>query len=142
MDQIKFIIQQRNCWNKDNTITSNLINVESNVKRWKFQTLDQILNTKKKLMARINGVHRCIQNRQNSGGLRRLENKLQIELSETLKKEELMWYQRSRAKRLKDGDRNTRYYHLKTVNRRKNNAFFLKGQNFIETGTRSTKGYK
>jgi DNA-binding NtrC family response regulator len=61
--------------------------------------------------------------------LRRLENKLQIELSETLKKEELMWYQRSRAKWLTDGDRNTRYYHLKTVNRRrKNNVIMLKNE--------------
>ncbi|MCH82315.1 hypothetical protein A2U01_0003117, partial [Trifolium medium] len=38
-----------------------------------------------------------------------------------------MWFQRSRAKWLKDGDRNTRYYNLKTINRRRrNNIVMLK----------------
>jgi hypothetical protein len=56
-----------------------------------------------------------------------LERKLQNELREILKKEEMMWFQRSRAKWLIDGDQNTRYYHLKTINRRrKNNILMLK----------------
>ncbi|MCI12397.1 protein binding protein, partial [Trifolium medium] len=53
-------------------------------------------------------------NGNRSSGLRRLETKLQCELHDIMKKEELMWFQRSRAKWLSDGDRNTRYYHVKT----------------------------
>lgn len=34
---------------------------------------------------------------------------------------EQMWHQRSRAKWLCDGDRNTRFYHVKTLSRRRNN---------------------
>jgi hypothetical protein len=55
---------------------------------------------------------------------------LQTELSVLLKQEELMWHQRSRARWLLDGDRNTKYYHLKTVQRRrKNNVTMLKDAN-------------
>lgn len=44
-----------------------------------------------------------------------------------LHQEELEWFQRSRARWLHDGDRNTRYYHLKTINRRrKNNIIMLR----------------
>jgi hypothetical protein len=59
-----------------------------------------------------------------------LENKLQQELDTILKKEELMWFQRSRVHWLKDGDRNTKYYQMKAVTRRrKNNVLMLKGEN-------------
>ena len=44
-----------------------------------------------------------------------------------MKREELMWFQRSRTKWLVDGDRNTRYHHLKVVNRiRKNKVVMLR----------------
>ncbi|XP_045809710.1 uncharacterized protein LOC123904059 [Trifolium pratense] len=109
------------CWKRESDGTHNLINVERNLKTWKFQTINQVLNKKKEIMSRINGIHRCIQNGRSSGRLCRLENKLQTELNDILKKEELMWFQRSRVKWLIDGDRNTRYYHLKTVSRRKKN---------------------
>jgi hypothetical protein len=84
---------------------------------------------KKELMARLAGIQANMHNGNNSGGLRQLETKLHEELSSILKKEELMWFQRSRSKWLIDGDRNTRYYHTKTVSRRrKNNILMLKNE--------------
>lgn len=42
-----------------------------------------------------------------------------------------MWFQRSRAKWMIDGNRNTRYYHLKVVNRRrKKHIVMLKDNEF------------
>jgi hypothetical protein len=76
-------------------------------------------------MARLAGVQNSMYNGNRYGGLRRLEDKLQKELYDILRKEELMWFQRSRAKWLSDGDRNTRYYHVKTVNRRRQNNVIM-----------------
>jgi hypothetical protein len=120
----------KHSWNHGRSITENLSTVEQEIKSWKFHTIDHVLYKKKEIMARINGVQRRMQDGRNNGGLKRLEQKLQSDLNEILRKEELMWYQRSRAKWLTDGDRNTRYYHLKTVNRRKkNNITMLKDSN-------------
>ncbi|GAU34270.1 hypothetical protein TSUD_321160 [Trifolium subterraneum] len=114
-------------WNNNVSITNNLVSIEKAIKEWKFHTIDQVLHQKKHLLARIGGVQHSLQRGLNRGGMRRLEKRLQDELSSIIRKEELMWYQRSRAKWLKDGDRNTKYYHLKTINRkRRNNVNMLK----------------
>ena len=58
-------------------------------------------------------------------GMRRLEVQLQEELSRILNKEEVMWFQHSRTMWLSDGDRNTMYYHMKTLARRKRNKILM-----------------
>jgi hypothetical protein len=123
----------RQSWNNEEAIVTNLANVERNIKVWRFQTIDQVIHQKKELMARIGGIQRHIQSGNNRVGLKRLEQRLQRELNDILRKEELMWYQRSRAKWLQDGDRNTRYYHLKTVSRRRrNNIIMLKNDSGLK----------
>jgi hypothetical protein len=77
------------------------------------------LHKNKELVARLGGIQRTINSSNNVEGLKRLERKLHDELNDILKKEELMWFQRSRAKWLSDGDMNTKYYHIKTVARRR-----------------------
>ncbi|XP_058756323.1 uncharacterized protein LOC131629558 [Vicia villosa] len=66
-----------------------------------------------------------MQMRDNYGGMRKLEKQLQKELSEILNKEEMMWFQRSRTMWLADGDRNTKYYHMKTLARRRKNKIVM-----------------
>ncbi|CAL5214866.1 unnamed protein product [Lathyrus oleraceus] len=69
--------------------------------------------------------------------MKSLELRFHEELNIILKKEELMWFQRSRAKWLTDRDMNTKYYHLKTITRRmKNVIVMLKDEqgNCIEDG--------
>jgi hypothetical protein len=117
----------RECWKNDKLIKENLNVVCNKVNEWRLLSFDHVKNIKRELMARLGGIQRAIHNGNGSGGLRRLEKKLHIELDDILKKEELMWFQRSRAKWLTDGDRNTKYYHLKTVQRRrKNNVTMLR----------------
>lgn len=59
------------------------------------------------------------------GDMKTLELRLHDELNNILKKEELMWFQRSMAKWLVDGNTNTKYYHLKTITRRKKNVIVM-----------------
>jgi hypothetical protein len=114
-------------WDSGGSIILNLSNVERVIKDWKYQNIDQILHQKREIMARIGGIQNNLQRGLNRSGLQRLEKRLQNDLNCILRKEELMWYQRSRAKWLVDGDRNTKYYHLKTINRRRrNNVIMLK----------------
>ncbi|XP_058771248.1 uncharacterized protein LOC131644704 [Vicia villosa] len=76
------------------------------------------------------GIQKCIQTGTSHRGLVALEFRLQSELDGILQKEEFMWHQRSRAKWLRDGDRNTRYYHIKAVTRRRlNNVLMLQTDN-------------
>jgi len=116
------------CWNINSDISQNLVNFQREVKEWKWNTLDVLLSRKKRIMMRIEGIHKRLVSGAYNHGLTSLEEKLQNELAKILKTEELMWFQRSRAKWLADGDRNTRYYHLKTVNRRRrrNNVVVLR----------------
>ena len=43
------------------------------------------------------------------------------ELNELVDKEEVLWRQRSKCLWLKEGDRNTKFFHTMASNRRKNN---------------------
>ncbi|MCH83160.1 hypothetical protein A2U01_0003975, partial [Trifolium medium] len=97
------------CWDKNIPIHDNLQALQHNIKEWKFLSFDKVIESKKELMARIGGIQKSMYNGGNLRWLRGLENRLQKELAEILKKEEMMWFQRSRAKWLMDGDRNTRW---------------------------------
>ncbi|XP_058733621.1 uncharacterized protein LOC131605261 [Vicia villosa] len=121
-------------WQEEQSILVNLGNVTRGIDKWKFDSFDKIKHMKKVLMRRLEGVQRKLQARDNYGGMRRLEKQIQQELSDILNKEEIMWFQRSRTKWLSDGDRNTSYYHMKTVNRRRRNKILMlkdEGGNWI-----------
>ncbi|XP_074267339.1 uncharacterized protein LOC141590668 [Silene latifolia] len=53
-----------------------------------------------------------------TSNLIKLEANLRKELDEILEREEILWYQKSRVEFLKDGDRNTSYFHVSTLVRR------------------------
>lgn len=70
-------------------------------------------------MIKLNGIQIFLQQNDNYAGLNKLEQKLQVELNTILNKEELIWFQRLRAKWLVD-DHNAKYNHFKSVKKRKN----------------------
>lgn len=94
------------------------------------ELLFKVKKNKLELLACMNGVQRCMHDRVGNVHLFWLESKLQKELSHINYQEELIRFQRSRVKWLMDGDRHTRYYHLKVVTRkRKNHIVMLQGDN-------------
>ncbi|XP_058778740.1 uncharacterized protein LOC131652797 [Vicia villosa] len=115
----------KDSWNTGDSIGNNLKRVVEGIDKWKFANFDKVKDQKRELIRRLEGVQRNLQMRDNVGGMRRLEYQLQRELSYILNQEELMWHQRSRTKWLVDGDRNTKFYHMQTVSRRKRNRILM-----------------
>jgi len=71
-------------------------------------------------MARIEGVQRKIAQCPHSH-LLKLEFELRAELDVVLNQLEILWWQKSWMESIRDGGRNTRYYHLSTIIRHRAN---------------------
>jgi hypothetical protein len=75
----------RTCWKNEVSVLDNLQQVQSTIKDWKFNTVDKVIEEKRRLMARIGGIQARIHHRRANYGLRKLEQRLQSELTEILK---------------------------------------------------------
>lgn len=104
----------RRSWNRDASMVDDMDRAKEFLQSWKGNSFGQVLKKKKECLAHLNGVQGCIQRNDKFLGMKTLEKKLHLELNFILKQGEIMW----RTKWLVDGDRNTKYYHLKTINRR------------------------
>jgi hypothetical protein len=120
-----YIGMLESCWSGAVPINAQLNHLTQVIKDWKYMTVEQVKNRKSELLARLGGIQRKLQGGRSNRFLVQLESELQNELAHILKAEELMWFQRSRARWLVDGDRNTRYYHLKTITRRRQNRILM-----------------
>ncbi|XP_074305989.1 uncharacterized protein LOC141641217 [Silene latifolia] len=84
---------------------------------WKKINIGKIrrsLETKRRQLARLNGETRSEVNVQR-------RRKLVAEIADLYRQEEQYWRQRSRALRLKDGDRNAKFFHSKAGERKRKN---------------------
>lgn len=83
-------------------------------KVWNKEIFGNIFRKKRLLQARINGLQQSI-NYNHSRGVQELEKRLIGDLDRVLDQEELLWFQKSWACWIWDGDRNTSFYHRSTV---------------------------
>ena len=84
---------------------------------------------------RLQGIQRSMDWRETESMVR-LETSLREEYEHILLQEELLWYQKSRERWVRFGDRNTRFFHTQTVIRRKRNK--IHGM-FVENGVWCTE---
>nr|KYP36272.1 hypothetical protein KK1_042629 [Cajanus cajan] len=96
---------------------------------WNKTMFRNIFYLKRRLLRRLQGITRELLRGPNNF-LEKLQVELWAELDLVLKREEILWFQKSRCKWLKLGDKNTRYFHGATiVRRRKNRILKLKNDN-------------
>lgn len=108
-------------WPTDDTpISSKVASFTKSIKQWNIDVFGNIFRRKKRLIARIAGIQKVLC-RQNVPFLVNLEKQLTQEYNEILSNEEIFWRQKSRNIWLKEGDKNTRFFHLSTIVRRQRN---------------------
>ncbi|XP_023901204.1 uncharacterized protein LOC112013045 [Quercus suber] len=88
--------------------------------RWNGSHFGNIFTRKKNIMARINGIQWALSIRP-SLFLVNLEDELLNELNRVLNQEEELWALKSSVNWMIQGDRNTNFYHVSTLVRRKRN---------------------
>ena len=91
---------------------------------WNKDHFGNIFHKKKRLMARLYGVQKALANNP-SPDLINLESHLQKDLEEVLDHERDLWLLKSRVNWMVQGDRNTSFYHVSTLARRKRNLIIL-----------------
>ena len=120
LNHTKFHDFVMNNWVKSEPIVPFLKSFAQKIQRWNKEEFYNIFRKKSELWARLEGVQKILaQGRQPY--LIKLEAKLRRQMEEVLNDEEMLWFQKSRADAICDGDRNTRYFHLSTIIRRKKN---------------------
>ena len=107
-------------WNKTTPIVPFLRDFASQLQQWNKEEFYNIFRKKSELWARLEGIQRILATGRQSH-LIKLEAKLRREMDDVLNDEEMLWFQKSRMEAICDGDRNTRYFHLSTIIKRRRN---------------------
>ena len=92
----------------------------ADMKNWNYNVFGDIFKRKRRLQARIQGVQWLLTEGR-VASLLKLETKLHKELDDVLLQEEILWFQKSREKWIKDGERNTCFFHTSTLVKRSAN---------------------
>ncbi|KAI9086687.1 hypothetical protein K1719_031281 [Acacia pycnantha] len=110
-------------WNDECGLLNCIANSTVEIQKWNDATFGAIGKRKHRLLNRIQGIQSKLEDPDNTfaDSLSNLEMSLKEELEEVCFQEELLWLQKSSSEWICLGDRNTHYYHLKALIRRRRN---------------------
>ncbi|XP_028804491.1 uncharacterized protein LOC114759480 [Neltuma alba] len=106
-------------WNNELVLADNIENFRKKAQNWNMEVFGMIGKQKRTLQRRLAGVQKALESNPLSSHLLDLEFSLVTEYENICLREELLWVQKSRSQWIQNGDRNTHYYHMKAVIRRR-----------------------
>ena len=118
-------------WNQAHSHQGAINTFSVEAKRWNNDHFRNVFQKKRRIMARLNGIQKLVAVRPTSQ-LLALEKQLQRELEGILDQERDIWALKSRVNWMILGDRNTSFYHLFTLVRRKRNMILAVKNNVGE----------
>jgi exonuclease III len=98
-----------------------LKNLKQTLKFWNKHTFGSIFDSQKQLMEQMEEIQCRIREQGLTEELRSQELKVNQQIAERKRQEEILWKQKSRIQWLKEGERNTKFFHRTTIQRRQSN---------------------
>eukprot|EP00253_Pinus_taeda_P027023 PITA_27023 len=106
-----------------------LKNLKYHLKHWNVEIFGNIFKEHQNLMKNLANLHQRIITEGHMADTLAEEQSIHTQLEERRKEEEILWKQKSRIRWLKEGERNTKFFHRTIVQRRMhNNIPFLQKQ--------------
>ncbi|CAN1141833.1 hypothetical protein LINPERHAP2_LOCUS12709, partial [Linum perenne] len=107
-------------WTRGRDFVSSLQGFQDCCLSWNKDVFGHIFKRKRTLEKCLRWLEH-MSDSDRDGRLANEEDSVRIELEKMLWQEQMLWLQKSRLQWLKDGDRNTKFFHLSTIMRRKSN---------------------
>jgi len=103
--------------------------LKCHLKRWNRETFGNIFKEQQKLTQDLEILHQKIISEGHTEATLEQERLIHSQLENRRKQEEIYWRQKSRVRWLKEGERNTKFFHRTTVQwRMHNNIPFIQNQ--------------
>ncbi|XP_022752295.1 uncharacterized protein LOC111301045 [Durio zibethinus] len=120
-DHPEFLTLVRNSWsNGQESLAQSLLTLRKDMHEWNLNSFGNFFLKKKKILARWSGIEKALANSPNQF-LLNLQRTLLEEFNGILKAGEDIWILKSRVNWLIEGERNTRFFHVFTILRRRYN---------------------
>ena len=98
-----------------------LKNLKHTLKLWNKHTFGNIFDSQKKLREQLGEIQHQIRLHGLINEIKDQELEINQQLEARKKQEEILWKQKSRVQWLKEGERNTKFFHRTTIHRRHTN---------------------
>eukprot|EP00253_Pinus_taeda_P033211 PITA_33211 len=110
--------------NKMHSFQLRLKGIKNKIKKWNREEFGNIQHEQGKLQSRLERIQQQIISDGRSQDLAEEEGRVITQLEERRKQEEMLWNQKSQIQWLKEGDKNSKFFHKAMLNHRQDNKLF------------------